>query len=608
MLRYVATLVRHPRPKVPIPAGIDPVEQESANNRERYLLALWRDLMKQWRKIELNASKVGYGVLEIIWDPPAATTVRVGPGEGVRDEQRYVTNPFHTRSIRPERFYPTYRTFDEPDNFLYTFEHDPRRLLTPIEQKYGVELQGTGLDDGYMSSARSDTAPGIEPTCELIKYWDEELYILIAVTRILQFKEHPRGAGSRGAREVEPVELKRLALLEYNEHDMGRVPIWVIQNIENPDYDPTNEGTIADTDDIVSLNRHYNWIVSEEADEVAMHIHRPAVYQSEEHQQDVNLIKMEPGAIIPIGPPGEEELKGIENWKPEPGFVDSHLNRILSGIKELSFLSEAGFGNLPAGVSGVAAKVALTPFEQIIELKLPPRQVALESICGFLLEQFEKHAGETKFAGWVSGELSRFGQSVVISEADVRGQYEVEVDYGNLMPRDDNAHEQNEMFKFSTGAQALVDTLDNLGEPDPRAAVERLKAENLDPELNPEKVLQIIEARRMLKQEQMENAALEQAGGDNAPENQAMAAAASEEGEGGADVPTNGGGAGEQIPGATKQEAPPTPSGEAFPTDESGGGFGAGAATPGMDRTMAPNFPIKGPGQQEEQRRRGGNR
>jgi len=545
VLRFAATMVRHPRPKVPIPVDDDQLASRRANSRERFLLAIWNEFKKAWRDVELNASKCAYGVLRVIWDPPEPTSVELGMGDDVRTEQRYTSCPFDFRSIKPEHFYPVYRSFKDPNDFLYVMHVEPNRLVTDLELKYGVLLQGTGMDvEGDMV--------GTEPSCEVIAYWDEKRYALVAVTRVLEVKADPRGRGPRNRPEL--IETERYALLEWiDDHGFDRVPFWVLQNIRNPGYDPTVEGSIADIDDIAGLNRHYNWIVSEEADEISVHIHRPTIYASDNHAQQPQDIKFEPGAVIPTG---HDEDIYTPDWDPAPGFVAGHLDRVESAMKELSFLSEAGFGNLPSGTSGIAAKVALTPLDQIIELKLPQRKDALESICSFILKVFEKYAENTKFQGWVLEAMGRYGMTTLTKE-DVRGHYFVAIDYGNMLPRDDLAYEQNETYKYKTGTQSLTDTLDNLGEDDPRAAMDRIKRELMDPELNPEHVIRVVEAKEALQRLQQP---------PPAPEGtEEGAAGAATTPMGAPQVPgTAQPGTRALTPGGPLAQEPPVPAGEAF--------------------------------------------
>ena len=594
VLRFVATFVRHPRPRVPVPTTPETGAEDAAQNRERFLLAIWPDIKRAWRDVELNAAKCAYGIFHAVWDPPTATEVKIGRGEDQTTQSVYTSSPVRFRSVKPEMFYPIYRTYDHPDDFLYIFFHEPRRLARDLELKYGVSLMAQQMDQSRATD--TSTVSGSEPTVELVAYWDTELYILVAISKIVEFGEVTRARGLLPPKQ-ELIETEQYAVLEFMEHELPRIPFWVLQNIRTPDFDPTFQGSISDIDDIIDLNKHYNWIVSEEADEIATHIHRPLFYLSDEHQQNPNDLKFTPGAVNPIGAPGDEEITSIP-WDPEPGFVQQHLDRTLENMKEIAFLGEPGFGNLPPGTSGVAAKVALTPMEQIIELKLPQRQDLLQSVCKFVLQIFEENAEDTKFQGYVKGEMNQFG-TVDISADDVKQNYFVQIDYGNMLPQDDTGKEQNEVYKFKTGTQSLMRSLDNMNVVDPQSEISRIKDEGMDPELNPERVLLIIQAKRELAtwEAEQEQEGQPQLGGAVPP---------GAEGEGGLAASLFGQpkplpGTAQQgtrpvqpaLPAVAAQEQPPIPAAGALEGNE-----GPGPAAPFLNRNIGSTFDISatGPG------------
>jgi hypothetical protein len=483
-------------------------------------------------------------------------------------------------------FYPVYRTYEKADDFLYVFFHEPRRLTRDLELKYDVTLQATSMDSTVDSS--TSNVAGSEPTAELVAYWDDSLYILVAMTKTIEFGKSTRARGLLPPRQI-TIETEQYTVLEFMEHGLPRIPFWVLQNLRTPDFDPTFQGSISDIDDIIDLNKHYNWIVSEEADEIATHIHRPIFYQSDEHQQNPNDLKFTPGAVNPIGAPGEEEIMSLP-WEPEPGFVNQHLDRTLSNMKEIAFLGDPGFGNLPPGTSGVAAKIAMTPMEQIIELKLPQRQDLLQALCKFVLQVFEEQAEDVKFKGWIKGELNQFG-SVEISAEDVRQNYFVQIDYGNMLPQDDSTIEQNEIYKFKTGSQSLMLTLDNMNQENPQAEISRIKQEGLDPELNPERVMMILEAKRALaewddaeraKQEESDAAGAVPPGGVGASDESGLAGQLFGQPPGGGLPGTAQTGTRPvqpALPAAAAQEQPPVPTGGPFSEPE-----GPGAAAPFLNR------------------------
>jgi len=335
------------------------------------------------------------------------------------------------------------------------------------------------------------------PTADLVEYWSKDKYCLIAMTTIMR-------AAARG-RQANPNFEYRYTDLEAGGNPYGMFPFWVLQNIRSdPDSDPTFEGCLSDLDDVEELNKHYNLMVSEDASEIATNIHRPIVYASEEHIQEPSSIAFTPGAVIPIGI--EEKLETLD-WSGEPAAVQNHMDRVLQGIQDITFLGEAGFGRLTAGMSGIGFKIALSPLEQIVELKVPQRVRALKGACKFILKCFEENAGSSVFRAWITNKTSQFAIGVQVSASDINHQYDVDIDYGNLLPRDDYAHAQNEVYLFKTGVQSLYSTLEHLGFDDPNSEIDKLKREAQDPLLNPEKYMMIQQATMAGKQEMLQREA-----------------------------------------------------------------------------------------------------
>jgi hypothetical protein len=547
VLRFSATLARQPKPKVPTVGTATSIEGQRASKQQKLLLGLWPELMQAWYDIELDASKLSYGVLQIIWAPEDGQPERVnmGRGEDTQMADVYTKCPYVFRAIPPASFYPIYRTYNKPNDFLAVFRFDPQRLIDDLETQYNISLAATGSN-----------VLGAEPTADLLEYWDKEQYILMAITKVLVDKR-TRAAGNRPPRQGDLEYEERYTLLEQGPHEYGCVPFWVLQNIRSdPHKDPTIDGSLADLDDTSELNRHFNEMVSEVAAETITNIHRPLIYSSEEHQQDPSSFKYEAGAVIPIG--AEEKVEAL----PSPGetsMLPEHLDRIRQGMQDLSFLGEAGFGQIPNGMTTIGFKIALQPMQQIIELKLPLREAVLRDVCSFLLRCFRDNAGDAKFKAWVQNQYGAYGVTQ-IEASDLQGGWFVEVNYGNLLPRDDVQNQQNEVYLFKSGAQSLETTLAHLGFDDPNAEMSRIKEEQQDVVLNPEKA-----------------ALIKQLG---APQPQQP------QGAPGGQPPPQPGGMPGGLPGG--QETQPMVPPSEFGRTPQGGEYGAGPLTPFLGRGMAP--------------------
>ena len=487
ILGYVALFAHSPRPRVRLPAGT--LETKKANQREKLLQIYWDDLMRVWYDVEINAAKLSYGVLQAVWAPePGQPKSRdIGTEEQPNIATAYTQNPFFFRSIPPKLFYPIYRTYKDANDFQEVYRSDPGRLVEDLEKRYHKDLSSVGYTD-----PNGNMIVSIAPTCDLVEKWTKEKYVLLAITQVTYEKTGRR----RGSEDKYGYE-ERYTVLEDMNNEYGRIPFWVVQNIRtDPQENPTIKGSISDMDDMFALNKHINHILSEEAEGIVTNIHSPIIYKSDEFQQDPNNIVRAAGAVIPIGL--EEEMETLEPPR-QPAETQEHIDRVSEIMRDLAFLGDAGFGRFDSGASGVAARVALTPMQQLVELKMPPRLDTLRSVCAFLLETTETKLRATAGAtldGYVLTEMKRFGM-VSIKPEDIAGAYYSDIDYGNLLPRDEMAFEQNEVYKRVSGAQSLRMTLDNMGHEDPDAEVARIKEENADIELNPDKAMQIIQAKQL---------------------------------------------------------------------------------------------------------------
>lgn len=529
VIKYSALLAKPPRFRLPSDG-----QDFRVRHRELFLQAIRDAMAPAWSDVEFNASKLSFGVLQVLWEPgpDQPESVSIGEGEDISRTDRYTESPFVFRSIPPKRFYPVYRTFDKPDDFLYVIRYDPNRLVEDLEQRYGVSLQPTSYDSGQWGS---------EGTCDLIEYWDDEDYHLVALTKFFMQDKHGKRIDSSSA-----VSLKEFA------HKYHRVPFFVLQNIRNPNYDPTFEGSLGDIDSIYELNKHYNLVMSEAAEEIVTNIHRPLTYKSDDHQQDPTKLEMSPGAVYPIG--AEESLDPVA-WQPMPDAVRQHIEMTLGGIMDLSFLGQSGFGSYPTGASGVGLRLVLQSLEQILMLKLPLRIEALRGICKHVLRTARGRLKEDEaLSFWVKDSTGRFGQAVIEVE-DIGTDTFVDISYENLIPRDEMSFQQNEIYKYKTGAQSLWTTLDHLGFDDPDSEIELIKEEMQDDVLNPEKAAMILQAKQLPGTAQPETRPVQ--------------------------------------PGPPMQGAPPMPAPSALE-----GAMGPGGLAPYMGREQAPNFSqgIPGPG------------
>lgn len=561
VLGRVAGLAKAPSPRINVLAGRLEVETEQATKKERLLWSLWPDLMSAWRNVEMNSAKLGFGVLQVLWiDSSGGMTP-----EGTTYRKKVSQPHFKFRSISPYNFFPIYRSFDNPSDFMGVYRYDPGRNIADLNQRFKVSLQEASTLSLGQQVGYDVEVVGVDPAADLIEFWTENRYILIARTSIMV---NPTVSTKRRNRNQGIDIIDGYVVLSSGENPFETIPFWVVPNIwSDPNRNPTSDGVISDIDDIAFMNQQYNHITSEEAEEIAVGIHRPVVYKSDEHQQDPSDLVYGPGEVWPIG---EDEDIAVLPTPDEISAVDRHLGRMLKGIEDISFMGSTGFGRTDRDVTGVAANIALTPSQQYYELKIPWRKDALVRTCEFILRVFEKQAGNKVFKQWFKDRDGRFGTESIRKE-DIGGDYHVDIIYGNLLPRDDHAFDQNEIYRFKTETQSVWTTLDRMGHADPAMEIKRMKEELNDPELNPEKVILIAQAKQVSGNAE-QNQAAEQLGGPTPETGQ----------QGG--LPQAQGGEGIQ------NQAPPVPGSPEFPGQASEGGTGPGRVAPFLGREQAPNF------------------
>lgn len=453
-----------PRVDVPMPATVTP----DAARRERYLRAILSSVpfRRVHRRLEVAANKYGYGVLQAVWQPETPEEDDLPTAEGstaVKTRKVYNQMPYLFRAINPRRFYPCYRTYDTPDDFLYVFRYDPGRLVEDIEDQYGVVL------------APTDWAPGVRGTCDLIELWTDEQYLLFAIA-----------CRATAEDEDEEEEVPLPVILKDEKHPYKRPPFFVLLNfVSDPDKDPTNGGSLSEVALIQGLNKHLNLVVSLLETEIATRIHPPVIYKTDEPQQDVSQIRVGAGEVIPIGM--EEELDTLA-WEGVPQTVAEHRNALMQAIRDFSGLPNTSLGSTGAGTSGIGMRLAYAVLEMILPLKLPERQEFLADVLSFILRitKGQLKAKDT-IAFWATRELQ-----AQLEQADISTDYFCSVQYGNLIPRNLIEAEQHIAYLFKMKIISHRTALELLEEvTDPEAELKRIKAENQDPVLSPEVAMQI---------------------------------------------------------------------------------------------------------------------
>ena len=478
VLWHVALMTGKP-PRVDVPSLATGTDLAAAR-REHFLRATGKSvgLMRAYRAVEMNAAKLGFGVLQIIWDPqegqPTTKDVPKDPTSKAAPTQTiYTESPIRFRSIPPDQFFPCYRTYDHPNDLLYALRYEPSRLIEDLQDKYDVELRPT------------DDEAGTAGTCELVEFWDKTRYVLIAITT---------------AYDEEGERVQTPHILQDEQHGYGFIPFIILPNIwSDPNEDPTDAGCLGEIALIRETNIHLNLVMSLAAEEIATRIHPPAVYKTDDPQQNIHNIRLGAGEVISIG--ADEDLIPLD-WKGIPQSVTEHRGAIMRAIQDFSGMPRTSLGGSAGQAqSGIGMKLAYTALEMILPLKLPLRKEFHQVLGRRMLQLAETFMGESTISLWYDEQKT--GASRRLIKDDIKSNYICIVTYGNLIPRDEVQHEQHMIYLYKTGCISLRTALERLDwVEDPDAEIARIKEELQDASLNPEKAMMIKQALGKDKPEQ----------------------------------------------------------------------------------------------------------
>lgn len=403
VLRHTSYLVGKP-PKVDVPQS--PSEQDpSLTRRERLLRTIvrWPKFRGTYRRVEMCANKFGFGLLLVQW---------TGKAEG----GKFTSLPYTFRQLNPQRFYPRLKSDNE--TFLYAYYLHKDRLVEELREEYGTDLIPAKWAVGGV--------------CDVVEFWTDSRYVVIALTGQLD---------EDGERMEEPPPIT----LEDRAHKEGRVPIFLLPNILDPDRDPTDGGSISEVDTIESLNRHLNLIVSLTAEEIATRIHPPLVYKSDDHSQPPGEIKAGAGEVIPLRL--DEEIEPLD-WTGIPTTVQEHRNAIMASLRDLAALPRTSFGEATGAMTGVGMRLSYASLEQILSLKVPAREDFLSEVLEFCLFLAFIHLKDAAIDFW-TGRLGQESRQVTLTKEDLKGYLSCEVSFVNLIPRDKVQHEQHIAYLFN---------------------------------------------------------------------------------------------------------------------------------------------------------------
>ena len=447
ILYHVGYLTRK-IPRVDVPSRTDSVKAQA---RENYVNSILRSVWTCWPSMEMDTNKFGYAVLELLW---TGEPVSEESSDKLETFSTFKKVPFTVRVIDPRCFYPRYRTYDHPDDFLWVIRHDPDRLTEDIFKQYGVDVQSTKFGD----------------LCDLVEYWDEDTYILLALSR------------SKSRKSTSFVVLKNEA------HPYGRPPFFVLPNMIDPHKDFTVGGGLSEIESVQEAARHLNMIFTLSAQEITNRIHPPVVYTADgKHSQSPADIRMGAGEVIPLRT--DEAVTPI-HWPGIPHSVTEHRNATVAALRDMAKLPRTSFGASVEAPSGIGMRLMYEALEITLSLKVPIRERVISEMLQWALEITEQQLGDKGKISYHSADVSGL-RDITLFKRDIEGDFFCVTTFNVTPPRDKITFEQHVAYLFKLKVISLMTALEMLEDvKDPAAEVARLRKELQDSILHPEQAVQ----------------------------------------------------------------------------------------------------------------------
>lgn len=314
-------------------------------------------------------------------------------------------------------------SYDEIEGFIRHYwisEDTAESLFGDIIKKRKIKLSPTQIHDRGSASVANESSI---PMVEFMEFWNTEVMVQIISNQ----------------------------LLDYDEHNLGFLPLEYIRNIP----DPNRPWGLSDIENVLDIQAEYNEkqldlsnITTDEAN--------PKLFGKNLGPSAINAGSME---MIDIGDEGEL-LQDPRRTAVPP--LEAVINNRRNAIFEIGGVPEILFGG--SGVKEFSGR-ALSVFMQPVNNRIKGRQArwtkALKSLSANIFKLLEDQFG--------AGDL-------------VGGVYDVDIFFPGTLLRNTT----DEINKFNAKVQSMKTTMKNIGVPSPRDEMELMKAELSDPQITAE--------------------------------------------------------------------------------------------------------------------------
>jgi len=325
---------------------------------------------------------------------------------------------FKIQNIFPGYFRAKFQSTDY-EEMEYAFIVEIKSVES-IEREYGVRVREAEVAH-FRDSIWDDTRLRSGGYAIVKRYYDHDYYAVVCDDIFLK----------------EPVK-----------HGLPRIPFTHIPNR----WDCFESWGASDLVDLVPMQEEFNVACSDEAKIVKL-FSNPKIVGKNLTTKDINYLKKNKGTLWALRKDGDlKPFQFTGNIYP----ISQRIQDILQRWYMISGLTPVFWGSVQGSiVTGVAMTGQASPTLQTVRAKTEMWNDKLISMFAFMLETLEKYGG--------TGEGNKLSYKKII-----KGNYNMEIQWENRMPRDDSIYIANELQKQAARTQSRFTTMKRLGVKSPQ--------------------------------------------------------------------------------------------------------------------------------------------
>lgn len=289
------------------------------------------------------------------------------------------------------------------------------RSVESIEREFGVRVRGMEASN-YRDSIWDDTMLRSGKYAVVKRYYDHKYYAMICDNVFLE----------------KPIE-----------HGLPRIPLFHIPN-KWECYEPWGS---SDLKDLIAIQEEFNIACSDEAKIVKL-FSEPKIVGKNLTDKDIKYLKRTKGTLWAMRKDGDlKPFQFTGNIYP----ISQRIQDILQRWYMISGLTPVFWGSVQGSiVTGVAMSGQAAPTMQTVRAKIKMWDVRMKEMFAYMLQVLEEKGGKN--------EEYRMSYRDII-----QGNYGVEIQWEDRMPKDDSIYIANELQKQAARVQSRFTTMKKLG-------------------------------------------------------------------------------------------------------------------------------------------------